>query len=102
MAGKYRRAQERAERLEAERRRRRLHQTADGGPANKPVVRDEPGPLSVLTGEDPGQLTLPGLPRGFLAYQINAKRGTIDGGGWAGPGRRSSPAKRDPSLPPPS
>jgi hypothetical protein len=75
-----------------------LPQTADSGGANKPVDEDEPSPLSAFTHEDPEQLTLPGLPRGFLAYQINAKYGSMDGGGWAGPGERHSGTK---CLPPP-
>jgi len=30
---------------------------------------------------------LPGMPRGLLAYQLNAKRDSVDGGGWGGAGR---------------
>lgn len=68
-----------------------LSQTADRHPANKPVEPDEPGRLSALTHRDPEQDILPGLPVGFLAYQINARSRTVGGGGWAGPGDKTGP-----------
>lgn len=50
----------------------RPHGPVCSTPANKPE-EDEPGVLHALTGEDPDQMTLPGLPAGFLAYQKNAR-----------------------------
>lgn len=35
--------------------------------------RHEPSPAAALPQEDPEQLTLPGLPAGFLAYQKNVR-----------------------------
>lgn len=54
--------------------------------ANKSPMLEPIAPFAVA-GEDPEQDILPGLPRGFLAYQFNAKRYSVDGGGRGGAGR---------------
>lgn len=64
--------------------------------------RDEPEPVWPFTEEDPEQLILPGLPRGFLAYQRNSRYlGTAAGGAERA---RSDEGSAEGSLPhhPPS
>lgn len=59
-----------------------------GGAANK---ADESS-LSALPGAEPGSeydQILPGFSRGLLAYQLNFKRGKLNGGGRGGSGRHS-------------
>jgi hypothetical protein len=74
------------------------------GAANKVVCAREPEPgplLRALLQEDTQQLTLPGLPAGFLAYQIRSKRYTVVEAGGQG-GTETQPPSGDDSLAPPT
>lgn len=60
--------------------------------ANKRAISDEPRRNLAFTHEGPEQEILPGLPRGFLAYRMNFKSDTVNGGGRGGPETTQGPS----------
>ena len=69
-----------------------------GRQANNPA-QVSPGSPWWAEGDGAGTPPLPGLPRAFLAYQLNPKRGTVIGGGRGGPAGSTAPKA---PLPPPT
>ena len=61
----------------------RLHDARGSRGANKPQPVSRPGFLEDSE-EGHGEQPLPGLPRGFLAYQIRPRERRLNGGGRDG------------------
>lgn len=71
---------------------------APGRPQRIRPERTEPARFPGVPGEEDGASTIPGLPSGFLAYQITFRERTVNGGGRGGTGTEQG--RQAPIIPP--
>jgi len=79
------------ERIDAFWRRFTEHRRALGDAQRIRALTPEPGHSPRVPGEGDGDQPIPGLPSGFLPYQLNFNRDTVNGGGRGGPAAEQGP-----------